>query len=69
MNNFADKSLIDMAAEFKQESEDEQERINRYDERRPLSNGLVKDTLTGFVDEPPWRDKDDIPDDLGSNRG
>ena len=39
------------------------------DEFRKLPDGTVKNTKTGYVEEPTTRQQDEIPDDLPSNNG
>lgn len=48
---------------------EEERKRNRYCEQagRPLSNGNIKNLLTGEEQEPTSRNLDDIPPDLGSN--
>jgi hypothetical protein len=46
-----------------------EDKINHYDERRNVSGGMVKDTLTGFVEYPTTTPRDDFPPDLPSNNG
>ncbi len=60
---------IEYAGEQKPVIDAQQERINRYDERRTLTDGRIKDTLTGFVDYPLWVDKDECDKPLENNRG